>query len=176
MRLLRTVLLGSAISALVLTAAPACGGGEGAPYAQRTARPTATPAKVTPEAIGKAIAADYLTMMNELNLLLAPAPMPAVLKPKVRELKDRWIAVFVAHGREREKLPESQKSDVDTAVVRELAALPTANVTLINATIARTSDLELASDLSSINILMQYSFFELLKRQLPGEAERLGIE
>jgi len=176
MRRLRIVLLGFAISAVALAASLACGDGDAAPYMLGSARPTATAAEATPEAIGKAIAADYLTMMNELNLLLAPAPAPADLKPRVRELKDRWIAVFVAHGRERETLPESARSDVDTAVVRELAALPTANVTLINATIARTNDLELASDLSSINILMQYSFFELLKRQLPGEAARLGIQ
>ena len=35
---------------------------------------------------------------------------------------------------------------------------------------------ELANEIAQFNVITQYANFELLKKQLPEEAERLGIE
>ncbi len=39
-----------------------------------------------------------------------------------------------------------------------------------------TENYELSKNISSFNIIMQYAQFELVKKQAPDEAARLGIE
>ncbi|MGK2965429.1 MAG: hypothetical protein ACSLFM_07470 [Tepidiformaceae bacterium] len=71
---------------------------------------------------------------------------------------------------------------VSSAAVRELAALPASfQKPLIDANahyngVSDDPSRALASELASMNVLTRYAFFELLKQQVPAEAERLGID
>lgn len=168
------------LSVAVVAFAAGCGGGSGDSSASPTAAaqsPTASSA-ATPEAVAKRIYDDFVAMNAELRELLRGSPTAAQLKPKVAELKNRYIDKFVSSGRVRAKMSAADAAKVDAEFRRLLFAPPTID----NAALVETgnrlnaTDPDLAQQLTSLNILTQYAFFELLKKQEPAEAARLGIE
>ena len=177
----------------VLFAAAACGSdGPSASTSTPTAAPTAAhtptapPSPVAPtatpaaETLGAAIFADYAAMLDEAAGFLTAAASPEEIAPKVADLKERYIERFVAYGWEREKLGEADKGAVDAVVSRLLVQGPVNFQPLADA-VTRLQALgtdegrEVGNTVASLNTLTQYAFFELLRKQLPAEADRLGV-
>ena len=173
------VLAGALVAALVVGA---CGGddaGDG-PGISPTTPPSGSTAAApaNPEALAQAIYDDFVAMNRELATLLAGQDSAAQLKPKVTELKDRYIEKFVAAGRKRASMNPTDASKVESEVRRLLFTPPTIDVSAMNSAVQRfgRDEPDLAKQITSLNILTQYAFFELLKKQEPEEARRLGIE
>jgi hypothetical protein len=135
--------------------------------------------KITdPKALGEEIGKHYDEMMDKLVSMLESADSINKLKEDVAELKDEYIGIFVEYGKMREELSEADKPKVDSALMSVFRTLDTERFDKYSELQQkyRAEDTELGSEISSFNILTQYAFFELLKKQAPEEAERLGIE
>jgi hypothetical protein len=185
-RLGGTLALGAGLAAVAL-AAVACGGGgddgapPGAPGATSTggATATATAAAATPDDLASELYEATARMRAEVDTLLrANVDTPAdVLGPLVAGLKERYITEFVAIGWRREALDAAGRAAFDSAFLRLLAANPQPDLEPYNV-LTRRLDAErspVAREVASLNILTQYAFFDLLRRQEPAEADRLGV-
>ena len=167
----------------LLALAVACGGdndgGSGKPGGPGTTTEAtkAAPTPAGPEALAKSIYDDFVAMNKELAAMLSGEPTAAQLTPKVTELKNRYIERFVAAGRVRAKMNAGDAAKVESEVRRMLFTAPTIDISALSAAVNRfnRNDAELARQITSLNILTQYAFFELLKKQEPAEAARLGI-
>jgi len=166
---------------MLILAAAACGGSsdkgtnkEGA-SAAASASPSATAA--SPEGLAATIHKDFVALQSELAGLLRGQPTAAELRPKITELKERYIGKFVGYGRIREKMSEGDAKKVESELSRLLFTPPTVDISPLSTATARfsQSDAALSRDIASLNILTQYAFFDLLKKQEPAEAARLGI-
>ena len=186
------------VSSLVfipLLALTACGGqsdaGESAPSASSDAPTTSetdVAAATTPAEVGQAIADLYIGGFEAVNEALADHPSADAAVPLLREIHDRHVTDLVALGRRVEEMSDSDKAIVQAAVSRAQSGLrydkeikPVyEEYTALNQHYVGTGALRENEDFRSLftgfNILTQYAFFDLLKRQKPDEAERLGIE
>lgn len=185
-RLSGTLALGASLAATALLTA-ACGGGgdggapSGPPGTTATGGTTATaPATTaTPGDLASELYELTARMRAEADTLLrANIDTPAdVLGPLVAGLKERYIAEFVAIGWRREAFDAAGRAAFDSAFRRLLAADPQPDLEPYNVLIRRL-DAErspVAREVASLNILTQYAFFDLLRRQEPAEADRLGV-
>ncbi len=149
---------------------------EGTKTEAAAAVPT-TATVASPEDLGQTIYKDFVALHKELTAMLAGSPAAADLKPKVADLKNRYIERFVGYGRLRAKMTDADAAKVESETRRLLFASPTVNVDALSQAVQRfnPTDPALARELTSLNIITQYAFFELLKKQDPDEARRLGI-
>jgi hypothetical protein len=90
-------------------------------------------------------------------------------------LKDQYIQIFVELGRRVEALDHTQRGPVNSAVMGAMRELP--DFEWFNSAMDhyRPQDREFANFIASFNVLTQYAFFDLLRQQEPGEAQRLGV-
>jgi hypothetical protein len=173
---------GHRIAFLVLglaVAAIACGGKkDGA--AAATAAPGSLPVQAasSPKAMAEAIGDIYVEAMTQVVDILKDRPDPAAVKPKIQDLKERTVQRLVEFGKKKESLSAADKAAVDLAVRMRVNALSgglfSAFQQAVNYYLSRDS--ELFSQVGSFNIITQYADFDLLKKQAPEEAKRLGIE
>ena len=174
------------LAALALVLASACGDDAGGTPAgppastpAGTATATATAAAATPGDLAGEMYAITARMRTEVDALLrANVDTPAdVLGPLVAELKERYITEFVAIGWKREAFDTAGRAAFDSAFLRLLAANPRPDLEPYNVLTRRLHEERspVAQEISSLNILTQYAFFDLLRRQEPGEADRLGL-
>jgi hypothetical protein len=145
---------------------------------ETTAVGTAQPAPASPAELGQAIGAVYLEGLNKVTEMLKDKPEPGDIKPKVRELKESAIQKLVDLGRKREAMSEADRTAVEAA---SRLALNTVPADLFKAyqdaqSYYLSKDNELFNLIADFNIITQYAFFDLLKKQAPKEAERLGIK
>lgn len=132
----------------------------------------------TGEAVAMEIGKHYDNSMNELQELLKAQMEPAPLKEKIQALKDKYIAIYVEIGKQREKLSEGEKNKCNSKLWSEMGKMDKERMKYI---IDKNNeynkiDFDIAKLISDMNILQQYAQFELLKKQEPKEAERLGIK
>jgi hypothetical protein len=174
------------LAALALVLASACGDDSGGTLAGPPASPpagTATAAATagapTPGDLAEEMYEVTARMRAEVDALLrANVDTPAdVLGPLVAELKERYITEFVAIGWKREAFDMAGRAAFDSAFLRLLAANPQPDLEPYNVLTRRLHEERspVAQEISSLNILTQYAFFDLLRRQEPGEADRLGL-
>jgi len=132
---------------------------------------------LTPEELGKRIGDHYVELFIELNSLLDERLDPEELEPKVAALKEKYIDIFVGFGAIKEEYSEEGKAKVNRAIMSFFSDMDKSYSESYNESIEyyRELDNELASLLVSFNILTQYADYELLIKQEPEEAERLGI-
>jgi hypothetical protein len=117
--------------------------------------------------------------MKKLSRIIENTPSPEQIKDEVVKLKEDTISTMVDLGKAREKLSESQKSIVNMNLISKMgsvSSMPEYEVYQNAVQHYNTVDSEFSSLLSEFNIITQYSQFELLKKQAPDEAKRLGIE
>ena len=177
---MRRVLLALAAGAVAVSSF-ACGGGDTKVQPSATAKETAatapTAGPASPEDLGQTIYKDFAALHKELAATLAGSPAAADLKPKVAELKNRYIERFVGYGRVRARMSDADAAKVESETRRLLFASPTVNIDALSQAVQRfnSTDPALARELTSLNIITQYAFFDLLKKQEPEEAKRLGI-
>ena len=134
--------------------------------------------KMTPADLGKAVADNYVEVMNKVIELLKDKPPVEEVKPKVETLKETYIQKFVALGERRESFTQAERASADSRISMGVMQIPGATYTQYS-DIQRyymQENLEMGNLIASFNIITQYASFELLKKQEPQEAERLGIE
>jgi len=131
---------------------------------------------LTPEELGERIGDHYVELFIELNSLLDERLDPEELKPQVTALKEKYITIFVELGALKEEFTEENKTKVNSALISSFYDMDN-DYDSYNESIEyyRELDNELASILVSFNIITQYADYELLIKQEPEEAERLGI-
>jgi soluble P-type ATPase len=130
-----------------------------------------------PASLGKTIAANHEAMMKELVTILDAKKTPEELRPAIQSLKEKYIKIHVASGKQREKLGEQERKKCDAELQSAMFGMKRDTLKKLQEVTAaiRKEDNDLANELASFNVLTQYAVFELLKKQLPKEAERLGI-
>ncbi|MBI5486418.1 MAG: hypothetical protein HY905_03710 [Deltaproteobacteria bacterium] len=161
---MRTRGLWTAVLCLLVWAA--CkGGGDGGPP------------KREPGDLGKEIATTYLAMMAEIGGQVAAVKDTATLRPEMDKLKEKYIASFVALGRERERLAQDGRDECDSATRTHMRQVPDETLDAIDVAkaAAKEGDPELYRCLGDLQQLTQYATFDRLRTQLPEEAARLGI-
>lgn len=141
----------------------------------------------TAEEIGQAVADVYVQAFADLAEALADHPDEAVALERMRGVRERHIQDLVALGRKVEALSDADKATVQSAVSRVQSGLQydPAIKPVYEAYTAlhghyrdagvMSSNREFNRLFASFNILTQYAFFDLLERQNPEEAERLGL-
>ena len=135
------------------------------------------PGTEDPAGLCNKIADDHKQMMEELaNLLKEPAP--DVMRPKLTTLKDKYIRLHVASGKLREAFTPELKKTCDGILRSALFNMKRDHLKVLQEVTreVRKQDNDLANELASFNTLTQYAAYELLKKQLPKEAKRLGIQ
>lgn len=142
----------------------------------------------TPAEVGQAVADLYISAFKDVNEALADHPSADAAVPLLKEIHDRHVTDLVTLGRRVSKMSDSGKAIVQSAVSKAQSSLRYdekvkpiyAGYTALNNHYISTGALQENDDFrslfSSFNILTQYAFFDLLKKQKPDEAARLGIE
>jgi len=182
------VVLGAAITIILLLSSGliACGGGEeddsadapgnGTPGANGDA--TATDVSGDPTVLGDEVAQRYFDALDELETLLGRELPADSLRTEVQSLKDKYIETFVPYGHKRESMSDSDREIFDARVRLAVTLSTPSTLDVMSATTASLiadGEKDLADEVMSFNIITQYVFFDLLKAQEPGEAQRLGI-
>jgi hypothetical protein len=179
MHLVRNLAL-TLILGLLFAAIAACGGDDdgAAPSGGLPDDPDAVEEASTPKDLGELISRTYIEMIDEVRPFVESRPEPAQLQPRLEGIKARYIETFVAYGRQREAMSESDRALVDSAALVYLSANGPTEVDWANEATADYEDSypELGATLGEINILSQYAYFDLLRQQSPDEAARLGID
>ncbi len=135
--------------------------------------------KMTPEEIGDEIAETYVNSIKKLGTLVKGHPAPEEVKEDFEKLKEETIKKMVELGKAREKLDQSGKNSINMSLytkmgkVQELSEYPIFQKAVQH---YNSVDPDFSAELSKFNIITQYAQFELLKKQEPEEAKRLGID
>lgn len=129
--------------------------------------------------LGDAAGATWAEAMQKLTTLLSDKPEAAAVKTQVEQLKEEYVQKLVELGRQRVALDTAEKVQMSarTAAALEAAADEDWYASYMDIYNNYSSgDAEFGNLLASFNILTQYADLDLLKKQAPKEAARLGIE
>lgn len=137
-----------------------------------------TPAALTPEQLGRAIADVYVNCMTKVSGMMAEKENTDVLKPRLETFREEVIGKLVKLGKKREALDTAERAAVDRNISTGISAIPREVYDRYNQGYKHYAgiDRETGNLIASFNIITQYASFDLLKKQNPGEAKRLGIE
>ncbi|MFH1198131.1 MAG: hypothetical protein V1720_20685 [bacterium] len=134
---------------------------------------------LTPNEISIAIVDIYIEAMTKVTELVKGNPAAAEVNPKIQELKDKYVAKLVELGKVKEKLSPADKSMIDNKIWLGIGRLSPDVMKEFSAAVTYYIGKDEGNKthflISSFNIITQYADFELLKKQLPEEAKRLGI-
>jgi hypothetical protein len=128
--------------------------------------------------LGKEISGNYLEALKKLNDLTKAKPEPADLAPKVATLREETIKKMVELGNKVAKLDDAGKKKVESKVAMAFSSTPMDVFKPFSEAqqFYGAKDANLGNNIKDFNIITQYAFFDLLKKQAPKEAERLGIK
>jgi len=161
----------------------ACGGGGGensAAVQESETQEAAAPAKkeMSPSEMGETIGEIYIEALQDIVELLKDKPEASTIRPQVEVLKEKYVQELVALGRLKESLSDSEKSVVNSRVTQKAYSIGKEPWYAAFNEIQQHyfSDQEFHKLVISFNIITQYADFELLKKQEPEEAVRLGIQ
>lgn len=126
----------------------------------------------------------HAALMKDVVALLEPKPEAAAALPKAKALKEKYIPLFVEVGKRREPLDADGKRKFGTDLYKGMTACQADTTRAVELTNVYQGSMagkppeaeELSEVLSELMILSQYSDFDLLKKQKPDEAKRLGIQ
>ena len=159
----------------------ACGGGDSSPSASDAAKATATPSggrNLTPEQLGAEIGDLYVRALSEVTDLLKATPEASGVRDRVQQLRESYITRLVALGRAREAMNAAQRATVDSIILQKISAIGSQSWYATYGQVQQyyMKDADFSKLVVSFNIIGQYANFDLLKKQEPAEAKRLGIE
>ncbi|HUX06306.1 MAG TPA: hypothetical protein VMX35_03245 [Acidobacteriota bacterium] len=164
------------VFALLLAAiAFAACGGEQAEQQESEAAAEEAQAEMTPEQIGNAAGRLYAHAMQEVVDLLEGQPEAEEVTPKLEELKESYVQKLVELGHKREALDESGRSVVNRTTMAFLGNISPDLYEAYRAAQRNYAGSETGNLIASFNTITQYMNFDLLKKQEPAEAERLGL-
>lgn len=161
----------------------ACGGGEEQSTASVAAEKpapveTETAPEMSPMELGQEIAALYEKTMRDVTELLKDKPDVSEVKSQVETMKEECVQKMFAYGKMREALDDSGKSTADLQIRLKMNSLYKDPFFTTYNEIQQHyfQDKEFHKIVMSFNIITQYANFDLLKKQEPEEAQRLGIK
>jgi hypothetical protein len=168
---------------LVAFAVFACGGGEEQSVAnesaqQPTEKKAEQKAEMSPKEIGQQVGELYVKTMGELVDLLKDKPDAAEAMSDIETLKEACVTKMVDLGRKREALDEAGRSAVDLEIRLKANSLNNDPIFTSFNDIQQHyfQNRDFHKLVMSFNIITQYAIFDLLKKQEPEEAQRLGIQ
>lgn len=176
----KTLAITVLISALAFCGT-ACGKKDAAPDAAAAAQP-AVPAVPPPSAdaaenLGKKIGSSYIETLKQIVAILKDKPAAVDARAMLSDMKNWTIELMVNLGKEREALSIAERATVDRILSNRISSVPADVFKDYQAGQALfKDDRELFNLIADFNIITQYACFDLLKKQLPAEAERLGIK
>ena len=161
----------------------ACGGGEGnstetQPASQAVETKAEQKAEMSPAEIGQQISELYRKTMGNLVELLEDKPEASAVQPDVEALKEACVNEMVDLGRKREALDQAGRATVDSQISSKVYSFSKDPVFTSFNDIQQHyfQNRDFHKMVMSFNIITQYANFDLLKKQEPAEAQRLGIE
>lgn len=121
---------------------------------------------------------DYLEMWDELHDLMKNEDDIKVIKEKVIAMREDMIAKMVKYGAMKKEMSDADKQKVNSQQMTRYYDLDKKKFEEVEKKRQELAkeDSELGHYISDLNIITQYSDYELLKKQEPKEAERLGIK
>lgn len=160
-----------------------CGGGKEQSDAAETAEKTAPPKaekspEMSPADLGQKIADVYEKAMTDLTEMLKDKPAVDEVQSDVEALKEDSITKLVELGKLREALDEAGRAKVDLQTRLKANSLYSSPIWEAYNDIHQHyfQEREFHKIIASFNIITQYASFDLLKKQEPEEAQRLGIQ
>jgi regulator of replication initiation timing len=116
--------------------------------------------------------------MKDVTEFLKEKPEVAEVKANVESMKEECVQKMVELGKLREALDESGRSTVDSQINMKMNSLYKAPwyATYNDVQQHYFQDRDFHKVIISFNIITQYASFDLLKKQEPEEAQRLGIQ
>jgi hypothetical protein len=161
----------------------ACGGGEestmeGQSASQPMEEKAEQKAEMTPAEIGQKISDIYVKTMGDLVGLLKDKPEASAVMSDVETLKEHCVQELVELGKKREALDVSGRSSVDSQIRMKANSFYKDPVFESFNEIQQHyfQERDFHELVMSFNIITQYANFDLLKKQEPEEAQRLGIQ
>jgi hypothetical protein len=178
------------LGVFLLTGLAACGGADGSDVPSEDGEAARTAVDVTaaetPEEVGEAVGDLYVTALRETSEALDDRPEPAVATERLQQIKAHHVEQLVALGRKIEAMSPAERSTVESAVRQAQSGLSydealkpiwadyqAAQQHYIDS--GGANDATFWKLLQSVNVITQYAFFDLLRRQAPDEAARLGV-
>ncbi len=133
---------------------------------------------MTPAQLGDAIGNLYTDNMSKLVERLKAMPAAADVMADIESMRGECITRMVALGKQREALDAAGRSAVDAAILSKMNALYNTPVFASFNDIQQHyfQDQQLHKLIMDFNIITQYANYDLLKKQSPEEAARLGIK
>jgi hypothetical protein len=174
-----------AIAVLVCSlafSATGCGKREAAPPAPAPVAAPAAPAVPAAsgdaaENLGAKIGSSYVETLKQVVAMLNDKPPVADAKAMLADMKAWTIELMVGLGREREALSPADRATVDRVLSNRIAGVsPELFKEYQSGQLFYQNDRELFQLIADFNVISQYANFDLLKKQLPDEAKRLGIK
>lgn len=125
----------------------------------------------------------YVDTMDQTNAALAGAPEPTdALGAQLDAIKEAGVTELVALGHEIAAMNAADRATVEgkvSSLVSSIHRKPeTKDVYADYQAVWKAyvrGDQEFFERIKSLNILTQYAFFDLLRKQSPEEADRLGV-
>jgi len=161
----------------------ACGGGGEQPMSQVSVEKKAVEKdekkeEMTPAELGQKIGDLYVQALSGVNELLKDKPAISEVMPEVKEMKETYVRKLVDLGKKREKLDSSGKAAADSQIRLKVNAVYNKPWYSTYNQIQQHyfQDRNFHKLVLSFNTIGQYANFDLLKKQEPEEATRLGIE
>lgn len=132
----------------------------------------------TPTELGEAITSVRNQVIQDMKSALEGYPDAPKVKAELQKIKDDAIPKLVEYGKVHNKMsPEKKKQTEDLVKAGYAKVAPDVYKFLNDAGWHyRPTDNDLANMISELQIVTQYAFYDLLKKQRPQEATRLGIE
>lgn len=124
----------------------------------------------------------YVDTLSQANTLLEGTPPVSEVASKLNAIKEASVTRLVALGREIAAMGDGDRATVEGAVSSAISMMTYvpetktvyAGYQAIWAAYSK-DDKDFFQTIKSLNILTQYAFFDLLRKQEPDEADRLGV-
>ncbi|MCK0150683.1 hypothetical protein MWU54_11655 [Marivita sp. S6314] len=136
-----------------------------------------------PKKTGEQIYQIYVDTMSRSNAVLAdtPAPSPEIAA-QLDAIKEDAITELVALGRDVADMSDADRATVEAVVSSSVSSIHrNSDTKQVYADYQAVwgayvgGDRDFFDRIKSLNILTQYAFFDLLRKQAPKEADRLGV-
>ncbi|MFC1852547.1 hypothetical protein ACFL27_20310 [candidate division CSSED10-310 bacterium] len=130
-----------------------------------------------PEEIGKQIGDLYHVAVADTAKLVENVSDPKILKKQLTELKEKIVMKLVNLGKIRKTMSKNEEAQVNQIVIKAIRSVNMDDWNRLDDATRHyhSIDPEISQLLFEINTITQYADFELLKKQAPEEAKRLGI-
>ena len=182
---MRTRTLLTVTAALSLLILAGCGSGtengeateDGAANTQMHGGSEETMDASSPDALAEQTFKLYMQAMQECTEALADNPDSATAVERVTAIRDKYAEQLVAIGKKREALDEQGKMAFDRALFSQMSnnVPPGTFEKYQEVQSPYSTDPNAGKLTNSINIITQYTNFDLLSKQEPEEAQKYGV-